>query len=220
MRLLVVEDDPMLREGLSVGLGLKGFSVEAVATLADAAHAVALPGFEAMVLDLMLPDGSGLDFLARLRCAGSALPVLVLTARDTTPDKIAGLDLGADDYLGKPCDLDEVAARLRALIRRAQGRARAIHHWNGLELDPARMTGTFKGAQMTFAPREFAILQALLERPGAIVSKPQLEERLYGWQEEVESNTIEVHIHKLRGKLGPDFIRTLRGVGYALADVQ
>ena len=218
MRLLIVEDDEMLRDGLLVGLRLQGFSTEAVETLGDARQALGLPGFEAMVLDLMLPDGSGLDLLRELRAKGSALPVLVLTARDQTTAKIVGLDAGADDYLAKPFDLGEVAARLRALIRRAQGRAQPEMRWNGLVLDPARMAGSYHGQSVSFPPREFMILQALLENPGAVLSKAQLEERLYGWQEEIESNTIEVHIHKLRARLSPDFIRTLRGAGYKLAD--
>lgn len=218
MRLLIVEDDEMLRDGLSVGLGLKGFSTEAVETLADARQALRQPGFEAMVLDVMLPDGSGLDLLSELRASGSSLPILVLTARDQTEAKIAGLDAGADDYLAKPFDLGEVAARLRALIRRAQGRSHPELQWNGLVLDPARMSGHFEGQPVAFPPREFTILQALLEKPGAILSKGQLEERLYGWQEEVESNTVEVHIHKLRARLGAGFIRTIRGAGYRLAD--
>ena len=165
----------------------------------------------------MLPDGSGLDLLAELRARGDALPVLLLTARDRTADKVAGLDAGADDYLGKPFELDELAARLRALVRRGGGRAEAQMEWNGLRLDPARMRGTRDGREIGFSPREFTILQALMERPGAILGKPQLEERIYGWQEEVESNTIEVHVHNLRAKLGAGFIQTVRGAGYRLA---
>lgn len=218
MRLLIVEDDEMLRDGLLVGLRLQGFSTEAVESLADARQALEQPGFEAMVLDLMLPDGSGLDLLRDMRGRGNSLPVLVLTARDQTPAKIAGLDAGADDYLAKPFDLSELAARLRALIRRAQGRAAPEMRWNGLVLDPARMSGTYLGRPVQFGLREFTILQALMENPGVVLSKSQLEERLYGWQEEVESNTVEVHIHKLRARLAPGFIRTLRGAGYRLAD--
>ncbi len=217
MRVLIVEDDAMLRDGLSVGLRLAGFSTEAVEDCADARQALAAGGFQAAVLDLMLPDGSGLDLLAELRARGDALPVLLLTARDRTADKVAGLDAGADDYLGKPFELDELAARLRALVRRGGGRAEAQMEWNGLRLDPARMRGTRDGREIGFSPREFTILQALMERPGAILGKPQLEERIYGWQEEVESNTIEVHVHNLRAKLGAGFIQTVRGAGYRLA---
>lgn len=218
MRILIVEDDELLCDGLKVGLKLAGFSTEAVSTLADAHHALRAGGFEALVLDLMLPDGSGLDLLRSLRDSGDALPVLILTARDQTPDKIRGLDSGADDYLGKPFALEEVSARLRALVRRAQGRTGALMVWNGLELDPARMQGRFQGQDLPFAQKEFTILQTLMERPGAIVSKASLEERLYGWQEDVESNTIEVHVHKLRAKLGAGFITTVRGAGYKLAE--
>ena len=217
MRVLIVEDDAMLRDGLSVGLRLAGFSTEAVEDCADARQALAAGGFQAAVLDLMLPDGSGLDLLAELRARGDALPVLLLTARDRTADKVAGLDAGADDYLGKPFELDELAARLRALVRRGGGRAEAQMEWNGLRLDPARMRGTRDGRDIGFSPREFTILLALMERPGAILGKPQLEERIYGWQEEVESNTIEVHVHNLRAKLGAGFIQTVRGAGYRLA---
>ncbi|MFA5539955.1 MAG: winged helix-turn-helix domain-containing protein [Gemmobacter sp.] len=218
MRLLIVEDDDLLRDGLAVGLRLAGFSPEPVATCADARAALAVGGFEAVVLDLMLPDGSGLDLLREIRAGGNALPVLLLTARDGLDDRVAGLDSGADDYLGKPFELDELGARLRAILRRAQGRAEAEVAWNGLTLDPARMKGWQDGAEIAFSPREFTLLQALLERPGAILSKSFLEERLYGWQEDVESNTVEVHVHKLRAKLGGGFIQTVRGAGYRLAD--
>lgn len=218
MRLLIVEDDDILRDGLAVGLRLAGFSPEAVACLADARLALQAGGFEAVVLDLMLPDGSGLDLLDEIRRCGDPLPVLVLTARDGLGDRVAGLDAGADDYLSKPFELDELAARLRAILRRAQGRAEAALSWNGLSLDPARMRGTIGGRPVSFSPREFALLQALLERPGAIRSKAALEERMYGWQEDVESNTVEVHVHKLRAKLGAGYIQTVRGAGYRAAE--
>lgn len=165
----------------------------------------------------MLPDGSGLDVLAWLRGRGSRLPVLLLTARDQVRDRVVGLDAGADDYLGKPFDLDEVAARLRAILRRAEGRAAANMVWNGLVVDPARMSGQQGGRELEFSRREFAVLLALMERPGAILSKATLEERLYGWQEEIESNVVEVHVHRLRAKLGAAFIETVRGAGYRLA---
>ncbi|QUS36215.1 response regulator transcription factor [Falsirhodobacter algicola] len=217
MRILIVEDDPVLQDGLGVGLSLAGFSSEVVENLADARAALAVGGFDGIVLDVMLPDGSGLDLLAEWRAADMALPVLVLTARDQVGERIAGLDGGADDYLGKPFDLEELAARLRAILRRAEGRAAPALSWNGLVLDPARMTGTLDGRPVGFSHREFGILHALMERPGAILSRAALEERLYGWQEDVESNTVEVHIHKLRAKLGAAFIQTVRGAGYRLA---
>lgn len=218
MRLLIVEDDPVLSDGLSVGLRLQGFTADSVATLADARAALASGGFGGVVLDIMLPDGSGLDLLAELRAKGARLPVLLLTARDQVRDRVSGLDAGADDYLGKPFDLDELAARIRAMLRRQEGRASARIRWNGLELDPATRTGRIEDRDLRFSRREFVILHALAEFPGRILSKSQLEERLYGWQEDVESNTVEVHIHHLRAKLGRDFIQTLRGEGYRLAE--
>ena len=217
MRVLIVEDDASLAEGLVVGLRLTGMTPELVTTLADARDALEQGGFAAVVLDIMLPDGDGREFLAGMRAGGDRTPVLLLTALDQVDDRVAGLDRGADDYLGKPFDLDEVGARLRAITRRAEGRAGAMLRWNGLTLDPARMSGQHDGRAVTFSPREFAILRALIERPGAILSKPALEERLYGWQEGVESNAVEVHVHKLRAKLGAGFIETVRGAGYRLA---
>lgn len=218
MRVLVVEDDEVLLNGLQVGLGLAGFTVETVATCADAAAALHASTFDAVVLDLMLPDGSGFDILNEVRTRRLTVPVLLLTARDSVPDRIAGLDAGADDYLGKPFDLDEVAARLRALTRRAGGHATATLHWRDVVLDPASMIVTKEGEPVRLSRREFSILHALIDRPGQILSKSQLEERLYGWQEDVESNAIEVHIHNLRAKLGPGVVETVRGVGYRLTE--
>ncbi|PHP27395.1 response regulator [Limimaricola cinnabarinus] len=220
MRILIVEDDETLADGLSVGLRLQGFTPELVTCCADAREALAQGGFSAVVLDLMLPDGSGLDLLAALRAGGDRVPVLLLTALDQVRDRIGGLDAGADDYLGKPFDLGEVSARLRAIIRRAEGRASALLEWNGLRLDPSRMRGEMAGRELRFSRREFAVLRALIETPGVIVEKDRLEERLYGWQEGVESNAVEVHVHKLRAKLGAGFIETVRGVGYRLAEAR
>lgn len=217
MRVLIVEDDEMLADGLTVGLRLQGLAPEAVGTLTDARHALAIGAFDALVLDRMLPDGDGVDLLAELRRQGSVLPVLLLTARDGLEDRVAGLDSGADDYLGKPFELVELAARLRAILRRAEGRAAGELSWNGFTLSPGSMTGRRGDEALSFSRHEFAILHALMERPGAILGKPVLEERLYGWQEEVESNTVEVHVHMLRRKLGAGFIETVRGVGYRLA---
>lgn len=218
MRLLVVEDDEVLSDGLKVGLKMLGFAVDVVGCVADALEAVAVNRFDAIVLDLMLPDGSGLDMLARLRTSGERTPVLLLTARDEVGDRIAGLDAGADDYLGKPFDLDELAARLRAIIRRAQGRAESRPQWRGVTLDPARMSAEQDGRTVPLSRREFTILQALMDNPGTIQSRTALEQKLYGWQEDVESNTVEVHVHKIRAKLGPGLIETVRGVGYRLRD--
>jgi two-component system response regulator QseB len=217
MRVLIVEDDPSLADGLSVGLRLSGFTPDVVTNVADAKDALAHGGFIAVVLDIMLPDGTGLDILAGMRSHQDATPVLLLTALDQVEDRIAGLDLGADDYLGKPFDLDEVAARLRAIMRRAEGRSSSSLRWNGLEVDTAKMNGRQNEKSVAFSPREFAILRALMERPGAILSKSVLEERLYGWQDGIESNAVEVHIHKLRSKLGAEYIQTVRGAGYRLS---
>lgn len=216
MRILVIEDDAVLLDGLKVGLGMSGFAVNTVATLSDAVEALASDHFDAIVLDRMLPDGSGLDLLQSIRRAGNRTPVLLLTAKDEVTDRIDGLDAGADDYLGKPFDLDEVAARLRAITRRAEGRAKSELTWAGLALDPASMTVTRNGVAVSLSRREFAILLTLMENPTTIHSKQVLENRLYGWQEEIESNTIEVHVHKLRAKLGASLIETVRGVGYRM----
>ncbi|MFG1392588.1 response regulator [Xanthobacter agilis] len=220
MRILVVEDDPVLLNGLKVGLGLSGATVDEVSTCADARAALASSRFDAVVLDLMLPDGSGLDLLAALRARDDATPVLLLTALDDTGDRVRGLDAGADDYLGKPFDLDELAARVRAIARRGHGRAGPTLKAGGLELDPATLSATLDGHAVTLSRREFAVLSALMERPGIIRSKAEIEERLYGWQEEVESNTVEVHIHNLRSKVGRGVIETVRGLGYRLPGPQ
>lgn len=214
MRVLVVEDDEVLQDGLTVGLGLHGFKADAVGTCADALVALETTSFDALVLDIMLPDGSGFDVLRQLRQRNDGVPVLLLTARDSVADRIRGLDDGADDYLGKPFDLDEVAARLRALRRRAVGRATPEIVWQDIVLDPERRTATCNGEPLNLSRREFALLLALVERPGVIQSKSELEALLYGWQEEIESNAVEVHIHHLRAKIGRQRIETIRGLGY------
>ncbi|KEO53138.1 response regulator transcription factor [Thioclava indica] len=216
MRLLVVEDDSILADGLKVGLGMTGFTPDVVGTLEDARAALAGTRYAALVLDLMLPDGSGLELLRELRAQRGDMPVLLLTARDDVGDRVAGLDAGADDYLGKPFDLDELAARLRALTRRADGRASARISHDGLVLDLSARSATFDDQPLKLSRREFAVLQALAERPGRVLAKSDLEERLYGWDAEVESNAVEVHIHHLRAKLGREFIETLRGIGYRI----
>jgi two-component system, OmpR family, response regulator QseB len=216
LRILVVEDDPILLDGLREGLKLSGFVADGVTTVADATEALATGRFDAVVLDRMLPDGSGLDVLRGIRQMGNRIPVLLLTAKDEVGDRIDGLDAGADDYIGKPFDLDEVAARLRAITRRSTGRASAEISLRGLTLDPASMLVRRAEVEIGLSRREFSILHALMESPQAIHSKQALEERLYGWQEDVESNTIEVHVHKLRAKLGTSVIETVRGVGYRL----
>jgi DNA-binding response OmpR family regulator len=216
MRILVVEDDSMLAEGLRAGLGLSGATVDCVATCADADAALRTSAFAAVVLDLMLPDGSGLDVLRELRRRGDRTPVVLLTALDATADRVAGLDGGADDYLGKPFDLDELAARLRAVIRRGAGRASACLEHGVIRLDPGSLVVTVDGREVGISRREFMVLSALMERPAVVRSKWELEERLYGWQEEVESNTVEVHVHNLRSKIGRHAIETVRGVGYRM----
>jgi two-component system response regulator QseB len=216
MRILVVEDDMVLANGLKVGLGLHGATLDVVSNCADGKAALATETFDAVVLDVMLPDGSGLDLLASVRARGDRIPVLLLTALDEVSDRIRGLDSGADDYLGKPFDLDELAARVRAISRRQEGRALPSVSYNGVTLDLARLTAAVDGVDIGLSRREFAILSALMERPGVVFSKNDLEAKLYGWQEEIESNTVEVHVHKLRAKIGRTRIETLRGIGYRM----
>ena len=216
MRILVVEDDTILSDGLWAGLGLGGATVDCVATCADAEAALATSAFSAIVLDLMLPDGSGLDVLRGLRRRNDRTPVVLLTARDAVSDRIAGLDGGADDYLGKPFDLDELSARIRAVVRRASGRASAILEHGGIRLDPGSLAVTVDGLPVAVSRREVMVLAALMERPDVLRSKAELEERLYGWQEEVESNAVEVHVHNLRAKIGKHAIETVRGLGYRM----
>lgn len=217
MRILVVEDDAVLADGLKVGLALHGATLDVVCNCADAQAALEADTFDALVLDVMLPDGSGLDLLASLRAKGERIPVVLLTALDEVSDRIKGLDTGADDYLGKPFDLDELAARVRAIGRRQAGRAVSSVSHNGVTLDLARLTATVDGADLPLSRREFAILSALMDRPGVVFSKSDLEAKLYGWQEEIESNTVEVHVHKLRGKIGRSRIETVRGIGYRMS---
>jgi two-component system, OmpR family, response regulator QseB len=216
MRILAVEDDPVLSDGLKAGLAMFGATLDVVANCADGRAALASSKFDALVLDLMLPDGSGLDLLTDMRAGGDRTPVLLLTALDEIADRIKGLDAGADDYLGKPFDLDELGARLRAISRRQGGRASPFLSCNGIVLDPSGMSVMADGQFVSLSRREFAVLEALMERPGMLRSRGTLEERLYGWQEEIESNTVEVHIHKLRAKLGRHVIETIRGLGYRM----
>jgi two-component system, OmpR family, response regulator QseB len=220
MRILIVEDDAVLSDGLRAGLSLFGITLDAVSTCADGKAALATTTFDAVVLDLMLPDGSGLDLLAMLRGRGDRTAVLLLTALDETEDRVKGLDAGADDYLGKPFDLDELAARIRAISRRRDGRASPSLSVNGVVLDPSQMKVEADGKESRLSRREFAVLSALMSRPGIVFSKDDLEARLYGWQEEVESNTVEVHIHNLRTKIGRDKIETIRGLGYRMRNVE
>lgn len=216
MRLLLVEDDSLLGDGIRAGLRLGGYTVDWVKDGRAAQLALEADEYSLVVLDLGLPRLSGLELLRWLRQAGRTLPVLILTARDTVADRVNGLDSGADDYLVKPFELEELSARIRALLRRSGGRASPLLEHGEITLDPAAHRATRLGAEVELSPREFAILQQLMENTGRVLSRERLEQSLYGWNEEVESNTIEVHIHHLRKKLGSELIRTVRGVGYMI----
>lgn len=216
MRVLLVEDDGLLGEGLRAGLAQAGYAVDWVREGADALQAVETTPYAAVVLDLGLPDLGGLTVLRRLRARGSKVPVLILTARDAVDDRVAGLDAGADDYVVKPADLGELAARLRALIRRASGEAEPVLRRGRLELHPAERRVVFRGREVELSAREFTLLHELMLNAGRVLSREQLEERLYPWGHEIESNAVEVHVHHLRRKLAPGIIRTIRGVGYLM----
>lgn len=217
MRLLLVEDDPMLGEAVSRGLRREGFALDWVRDGRAAELSLETGVHDLLLLDLGLPRRDGLEVLRSLRRRGSAIPALILTARDGIEDRVKGLDSGADDYMVKPFDLQELAARVRALLRRRGGRARPEIEHGALRLDPASHEALWRGAPVKVSPREFALLLALAEQPGEVLSREQLEERLYGW-EEVESNAVEVHIHNLRRKLGAGVIRNVRGVGWKIGD--
>ena len=214
MRILLVEDDPLLGDGLTIGLRQSGFAVDWLKDGHSADLALQSEHFDLLVLDLGLPKMTGMEVLQRARSRGNTLPVLVLTARDATGEKIAGLDAGADDYLVKPIDLDELTARIRALTRRSAGRAAPLLTHGDLALDPAAHSVTLAGQPVELSSREFSLLQMLLESAGRVLTRSQLEQSLYGWRDEPDSNALEVHIHHLRKKLGSERIRTLRGVGY------
>ncbi len=218
MRILLVEDDPMIGAAVAEGLRATGDAVDWVQDGVSAAAALAASTpYALLVLDIGLPGRDGLTVLRELRSHGSKLPVLLMTARDAVSDRVAGLDAGADDYLVKPFDLDELLARVRALLRRAAGRADPVLAHGRVKIDPAAHTAWLDDAPLALSAREFALLHALLERPGSVLSRAQLEERLYGWNDSVGSNAVEVHIHHLRRKLGDGVVRNVRGVGYTLA---
>ncbi|MBI5006941.1 MAG: response regulator [Nitrosomonadales bacterium] len=217
MRVLVVEDDALLGDALQAGLKQSGYAVDWMKDGVSADQALGTESYAAVVLDLGLPRLSGLDVLRRLRSRNSSLPVLILTARDTVNDRIKGLDAGADDYLLKPFDMGELAARLRALIRRASGKTDLLLQASGVKLDPAAHRVHYLDASVDLSPKEFAVLHALMLNAGKVMSRAQLEEQLYAWGEEVESNAVEVHIHHLRRKLFPELIETIRGVGYLIS---
>jgi DNA-binding response OmpR family regulator len=216
VRLLLVEDDASLAAGLTLALRNKGFAVNHVTRGEHALHAVATDPPDLIVLDLGLPDMEGLQVLRSVRAGGGRLPILVLTARDALSDKVAGLDLGADDYLVKPFEMQELEARIRALGRRLGSAGSSLIALGDLQLDTASMQVLKAGVPVELSRREYALLKALLEHSGKVLTRETLEGKLYGWDEEVASNTLEVHIHHLRRKLGQDLIRTVRGVGYCL----
>jgi len=216
MRLLLVEDDPLLGDGIRAGLGQEDYTVDWFKEGRSAEAALKSEHYDLMVLDLGLPDISGLTLLKRLRSRGNDLPVLILTARDAISDRVDGLDSGADDYMIKPFDLDELSARLRALQRRHSGRASSEIRHGDLILDPAAHSISLNGKPVDISPREYAVLHLLLENEGKVMSRSRLEDGLYSWDGEVESNAIEVYIHHLRKKLGTSLIRTIRGVGYII----
>jgi two-component system response regulator QseB len=214
MRLLLVEDDAMIGESVRTGLQQDGFAVDWVQDGRAAELALEANPYDTLLLDLGLPRKAGLDVLAALRRRGDTIPVLILTARDAIADRVKGLDAGADDYLVKPFDLEELAARVRALLRRKSGRADPVVQVGELIINPATHEVSLAGRSISLSAREFALIHALAARPGVVYSRAQLEEKLYGWGHEVESNTVEVYVHSLRRKLGADFIQNVRGVGY------
>ena len=219
MRVLVVEDDPMIGRAVVAGLHQQGYAVDWVRDGAEAELALGHAVYDVALLDLGLPRRDGLEVLKGVRRAKNDLPILIITARDAVADRIAGLDSGADDYLVKPFDLDELLARTRAVIRRHGGRSQSEISYGALTLDSSRRRVLFQGTEIELSPREFAVLEALLKEPGAVVSRERLEDAVYGWGEEVGSNSIEVHVHHLRRKLAAELIRNVRGVGYRIARI-
>lgn len=214
MRVLMVEDDPMIARGLQTGLSQAGFAVDWAADAQDADAYMRGATFDLVLLDLGLPKRDGLSVLRAMRAQGNATPVIILTARDELQSRIAGLDAGADDYIVKPFDLDEVTARMRSVLRRSAGRVESLIRHGNLTLDPSTHRVTLNDDPVTLSAHEFAVLEALLQRPGAVLSRAQLEDRLYGFNEPIGSNAVEVYVHGLRRKLGSEAIRTMRGVGY------
>ena len=214
MRLLLVEDDNALGAGVRSGLRQEGYTIDWLTDGASALHALQNEDFDLAILDLGLPRMDGIQVLQQLRARGSTLPVLVLTARDATEDRIRGLDAGADDYLVKPFDLNELKARLRALLRRSAGRPQTLIEHAGVVLDPVNQQVSYLGNPVALTPKEYQLLHELLSQAGKVLTRERLLQTLYGWDEEAESNTLEVHIHHLRKKLSSELIRTVRGIGY------
>jgi len=218
MRLLLAEDDAMLGTSMHKALKMAGFHVDWVRDGLAAQKAVREQPYDALLLDIGLPQLDGLQVLQQMRKSGQHLPVLIVSARNTVDDRIGGLNYGADDYITKPFDLNELIARIHALIRRNKGRSQPTLAVGTLSLDPIRREALLDGQALDLSQREFDVLHHLMEHPGAVLSREQLEQRLYGWQEEVASNAIEVHLHHLRRKLGSTWIKNVRGVGYKLVD--
>ena len=219
MRVLVVEDDPMIGRAVADGLQGGGYAVDWVRDGEAAELALKHGPYDLAVLDLGLPRKDGFDVLKALRRARIEVPVLIITARAAVADRIAGLDHGADDYLVKPFDLDELLARARAVVRRRAGRASPEVSFGALTLEPKTREVSWRGSRVELSAREFAVLEALMREPGAVVSRAKLEDSVYGWGEEVGSNSVEVHLHHLRKKLDPALIRNVRGVGYRIARI-
>lgn len=218
MHVLLIEDDPLVASGIQTGLNVYGFVVDHVATLDEARAAMRIVSSDVVILDLGLPDGNGLVLLKQWRARQQDIPVLILTARDAVPDRVAGLEAGADDYLTKPFDLDELVARLHALLRRSAGRSTPVIEHGRLRLDPTSRSVTFDDQPISLPRRELMLLEAFLQSPRSILSVDQIKDRLYGMSDEVESNALNVHIHHLRRKLGPGVVETVRGLGYRLGD--
>jgi two-component system, OmpR family, response regulator len=218
MRILIVEDDPVLNDGLTRTLRAADYAVDCASDGGEADHVLAAQNYDLVILDLGLPKLDGFEVLRRLRRRGSRIPVMVLTARDALEDRVKGLDLGADDYLTKPFDLPELEARVRALIRRGQSGGSSVISHGALRLDTAGRRATLNGEPLELSARELGVLEVLMLRSGRVVNKEQLAEQLYGWDEEVGANAIEVYVHRLRRKLEPAgvAIRTIRGLGYLL----
>lgn len=216
MRLLLVEDDRLLGDGIQAGLKQDGYVVDWLLNGDEIESTLQNVSYDLMILDLGLPGRDGIEILQAIRDMEISLPVMILTARDTVSDRVQGLDFGADDYMTKPFDLEELSARVRALIRRSQGRATMILETGSLTLNPATHEVHYKGELIDLPPKEFSVLQVLLENMGKVISKSELEDKIYGWKQDVGSNTMEVHVHHLRKKLNNDLIRTVRGVGYIL----
>ncbi|MBP0600698.1 response regulator [Herbaspirillum sp. LeCh32-8] len=214
MRILLVEDDPMVGEAVRKGLRQDGFAIDWVQDGKSADAALRNEDYAMLLLDLGLPQKDGLAVLKTMRERGNGIPVLITTARDAVADRVAGLDAGADDYLIKPFDLEELSARMRALLRRQSGRADSLVQVREVVLNPATHEVTVAGKPVNLSAREFTLLHAFMDRPGVVLSRAQLEEKLYGWDDSIESNAVEVHIHALRKKVGSDFIKNVRGVGY------